>query len=250
MISGITIITICMNSAATIEDTLRSVIEQTYSGKLEYIIVDGGSTDGTLDVIEKYRQYIASVVSEPDDGISDAFNKGIGMVTGGPIGIINSDDTLLPGVLKKVTDYFAANPDVQVVHGDLELYDGNRFVKILKPPRFWWIPWRMILFNHPTAFVRREVYEKCGLFDTSYSYSMDFELFLRWIKSGIVIHYLPETLVRMRAGGASGRYVYKGFRENLRALKAYGYPILPAYLQFFSKHMVQGLLDIMNFIRE
>lgn len=240
-----------MNSASTIKDTVQSILEQKYAGELEYIIVDGGSTDGTLDIVSEFQQHITRVVSEPDDGISDAFNKGIGIATGDIIGMINSDDRLLPGVLQKIADYFDANNEVEVVHADLELYDGDRFVKILKPPRYWWIPWRMILFNHPTTFVRREVYRTCGLFDTSYRFShMDFELFLRWVKAGIVIHYLPETLVRMQAGGASGRHIYKGFRENIRALRSHGYPMAPAYMQFFTKHLVQGLLCITKYICE
>jgi len=247
----VSIITICMNSAATIEETLQSVIEQEFSGELEYIIVDGGSTDGTLDIVDKYRRHISKVVSEPDNGISDAFNKGIRLATGELIGMINSDDAFMPGTLKKITEYFVANPGVQVVHADLALYDGNRFIKILKPPRYWWIPWRMILFNHPTTFVRKKVYEECGVFDTSYRFShMDFELFLRWVRFGIIIHYLPETLVKMRAGGTSGKHIYSGFRENIRALRAHGYPMLPAYLQFVTKHFVQGLLDILSYARK
>lgn len=250
MTPTLTIITICKNSAATIEATLRSVIDQHYPGMLEYIIIDGGSTDATLDIVSRYRNHITKIVSEPDDGISDAFNKGIGLATGDIVGMINSDDYYLPDTFARIVAYFADHPEVEVVHADLELYEGSRFVKLLKPPSWWWIPWRMILFNHPTTFVRRDVYRKCGLFDISYRYShMDFELFLRWQAAGVKIQYLPWNLVRMHNGGTSGRHIYEGFRENVRALRAHGYPWLLVYFQFITKHLAQRILDLMARVR-
>jgi len=156
----------------------------------------------------------------------------------------------LPGVLAKVENYFREHQDVQVIHADLLLYDGDRFLKVLRPPKFWWIPWRMILFNHPTTFVRRHVYEKYGLFDTSYRYShMDFELFLRWQRAGVVIRYIPEVFVRMQAGGVSGRNIYQGFSENIRALGTHGFNRPLAYLQYFTKHIAQRILDVSAKIR-
>lgn len=241
----ISIVTICRNSAAHIGRAIESVLAQQWEGRTEYIIVDGASTDATMDIVRSYGDRIAKWVSEPDDGISDAFNKGIALAGGEILGFINSDDQLLPGALARVAAYFRDHPEVEVVHADLLLYDGERCLKRLRPPRYWWIPWRMILFNHPTTFVRRQVYDKCGLFDTSYRFShMDFELFLRWQKNGIVIHYLPEVLVRMQAGGASGRHIYRGFSENVRALTAHGYSRPLAYLQFVAKHLAQRILDL------
>ena len=242
--TSISIITICKNSSATIRSAIESVLSQEIDGKLEYIIVDGASTDDTMDIVRSYGNKISKSISEPDTGISDAFNKGIALAGGEIIGIINSDDFYLPGTLAKIEKYFNEHPEVEVVHADLELYDGEKFIKRLRPPRYWWIPWRMILFNHPTTFVRRHVYEKCGLFDMSYRYShMDFELFLRWIRAGVEIIYIPEVLVRMQTGGASGRHIYKGFSENLRALEAHGFSRTLALLQFFVKHLVQRILE-------
>lgn len=241
----ISIITICRDSAATIRGTIESVLTQQVADvTLQYIIVDGGSSDATMDIVRSYGGRISRYVSEPDNGISDAFNKGIALADGDVIGMINSDDLLLPGTLEKVAQYFRQHPDTEVLHADLLLYDGERFLKRLKPPRYWWIPWRMILFNHPTTFVRREVYRKCGCFDTSYRFShMDFELFLRWMRAGIVIRYLPDVLVRMQAGGTSGRHIYRGFSENVRALKAHGFSRSLAYIQFLCKHVAQRILD-------
>lgn len=246
----LSIITICKNSAATIPKTIESVLSQQFDGELQYIIVDGASTDSTMELVRSYGNRISIVISEPDEGISDAFNKGVSIASGDLIGIINSDDFYLPGTFVKVINYFKEHPEVEVIHADLELYDGDRFLKILKPPRYWWIPWRMILFNHPTTFVRRHLYDKYGLFDISYCYShMDFELFLRWIKAGVNIVYIPETLVRMHTGGASGRHIYEGFSENLRALKTHGFNPVLAYFQCFTKHIAQRILDMLSKIR-
>lgn len=243
----ISIITICRNSSATIPKTIESVLSQQFDGELQYIIVDGASTDSTMELVHSYGNRISKSISEPDNGISDAFNKGINLATGEIIGMINSDDFYLPGVLARVADYFANNPEVEVIHADLELYAGERFVKNLQPPRYWWIPWRMILFNHPTTFVRRHVYEKFGLFDTSYRYShMDFELFLRWMRADVVIHYIPEVFVRMQAGGTSGQHIYEGFSENVRALKMHGFNRVLTYFQFISKHVAQRILDMLS----
>jgi glycosyltransferase involved in cell wall biosynthesis len=240
----ITLVTICRDSAASISKTVESVLSQEWEGSLDYVIVDGGSTDSTMEIVAGFGDRISQSVSEPDQGISDAFNKGIGLARGGIIGFINSDDQLLPGALATVAGYFAAHPEVEVIHADLLLYNGECFLKRLRPPRYWWIPWRMILFNHPTCFVRRTVYSRCGLFDLSYRFShMDFELFLRWKKGGVVIHYLPETLVRMQTGGASGRHIYHGFSENVRALTAHGYSRPLAWFQFATKHLAQRILD-------
>ena len=241
----ISIITICKNSSATIRGTIESVLSQDVAGAaLQYIIVDGGSIDDTMEIVRSYGERIDRYVTEPDNGISDAFNKGIALADGDIIGMINSDDSYMPGTLATVTHYFTEHPDVEVVHADLLLYDGDRLIKVLRPPCRWWIPWRMILFNHPTTFVRRHVYETCGLFDTSYRTShMDFELFLRWMKSGVVIDYIPEVFVRMQTGGTSGRHIYQGFRENVRALTAHGFSRPLAYKQFFAKHCAQRILD-------
>ncbi len=238
-----TIITICKNCASTISNTIENVLSQNCMSEVEYIVVDGGSTDETMKIVYSYGDKISKIISEPDKGISDAFNKGIKSAKGEIIGMINSDDSYLPGVLKKVEEYLAEYPEVEVIHADLLLLDGERLLKLLKPPRYWWIPWRMILFNHPTTFVRRHVYDICGLYDSSYRYSMDFELFLRWIKAGMTIRYLPEVFVKMQVGGASGRNIYQGFKENLRAQKRHDFNMPLAYFQFLLKHIVQCILD-------
>ncbi|OGR24276.1 MAG: hypothetical protein A2X83_05435 [Desulfuromonadales bacterium GWD2_54_10] len=242
----ISIITIAKNSSNTITKTIESVLSQEFAGVFEYIVVDGDSTDTTMQIIRSYGNRISKSISEPDNGISDAFNKGIRLASGDIVGMINSDDIYLPGTLAKVERYFEEHQEVEVIHADLLLYDGEFLQKVLRPPRYWWIPWRMILFNHPTTFVRRRVYDKCGFFDTSYRYSMDFELFLRWMKTGVVIRYIPEIWVCMQAGGTSGKHIYQGFSENIRALKAHGFNCPLAYIQYYTKHIAQRILDVIS----
>lgn len=245
---AISIVTICKDSAATIRTTIDSVVaERDYL--FEYIIVDGNSRDGTQDIVRSYGGQVDTFVSEPDDGVSAAFNKGIALATGKIIGLINSDDVLLPGTLHKVAGYFAAHPSVDVLHGDVLLYDGNVFIKRLKPAGRWWYPWRLVLFNHPATFVRREVYLHHGGFDTNYRVAMDVEIFLRWIRHNIRIEYLPQALVRMGAGGVSGRCALLGYREARRALACYGYPAVPASIQYLARVVLQRVVAVQEKLR-
>lgn len=237
----ITIVTICRNAEATLAHTIKSVSDQQFP-QLEYVIIDGASTDFTVNIVNSFGKMIDVFVSEPDAGIADAFNKGIGLASGEIIGIINADDQLLPGTLAKVAQYFEEFPDIDVIHADILLYDGERFVKRISPPDRWWYPWRLVLFNHPATFVRRKVYEKFGGFDIRYKYTMDVELYLRWIRSGVAISYLNQPLVLMQAGGASGINTTQVFIEKRRALLTYGYSRLLVEFQFVFQFAVQAVV--------
>jgi glycosyltransferase involved in cell wall biosynthesis len=249
----LSIITVCRNSAATIAKTIECVLVQKNSGD-EYLIIDGASTDGTQDIVSSF-QGIDYVISEPDTGIADAFNKGLCRVTGQIVGIINADDQLCSSALARVRSYFSDNPNVDVIHGDVLLYEGSLFIKRIKPAGRWWYPWRLVLFNHPATFVRREVYEKWGHFDDSYAIAMDVEIFLRWMRKGVTIAYLPETLVAMQAGGVSGRSALKGYREVKRALSVHGYSALLVNLQYVARFglqlvvMTQGKLRKIGWVK-
>jgi glycosyltransferase involved in cell wall biosynthesis len=234
----ITMVTICRNAEATIVRTIKSVSNQQFQ-RLEYIVIDGASSDSTMDIVSSFDKIIDIVVSEPDDGIADAFNKGIGRASGDIIGFINADDQLLPGTLAKVAQLFEAFAELDVLHGDVLLYDGEEFIKQIAPAGRWWYPWRLVLFNHPATFVRRRAYERLGLFDTSYRYAMDDELYLRWVRNNIKIHYLSEPMVRMQTGGASGKNTTQVFIEKRRALLTHGYSRLFVELQFACRFAVQ-----------
>lgn len=238
----VSVVTICRNSANTITATIESVLRQQIEGRLEYIVVDGVSNDGTQDIVLSYGPLVSKFISEPDNGISEAFNKGIGLSNGDIIGLINSDDQLTDNSLAFVERYFLEHPEVDVIHGDILLYENGLFIKRIKPPRYWWLPWRLIVINHPATFVRRRVYEQYGLFDTSFRFAMDIDIFLRWKNGGLVIRYLPEVFARMEGGGIGGQNAWLAFAENRRAMLKNGYSWLLASLQYLGRFGVQFIV--------
>ncbi len=236
----LSLITVCYNSKPTIERTIHSVLEQK-TANIEYIIIDGGSIDGTQEIVHSFGDKIDVFISEPDRGISDGFNKGIALAKGKIIALVNSDDTLLPGTVQRVLDYFQRHPDCQVLHGDLLLYNGDILVKRLVPAGRWWYPWRLVLFNHPATFVKKSVYDTFGLFSLNYRIAMDVEIFLRWFKAGVRINYLPEALVAMYYGGVSNSRPYDGYREAQCAFIQHGYPLVVVYLLYVAKCLLHHI---------
>ncbi len=231
----VTIVTICLNSKDTIARTIRSIINQK-TPSIEYIVVDGGSIDGTQEIVRSFGDHVDIFVSEPDCGIADAFNKGIKLASGSIISIINSDDYLLPETLQKIVDFFNNHPDCQVVHGDILLYNRqDKLVKRVVPAERWWYPWRLVFFNHPATFVRHTAYIQYGLFDTNYRIAMDIDMFARWVSAGVNICYLPEPLVAMHYGGLSDRRPFEGYKEARQALILNGYPVFTVTLLYFIK---------------
>lgn len=245
----ISIVTVCKNAASTISETIRSVVTKK-TNNIEYIIIDGASSDGTKDIVKRYSSSIDTFVSEEDCGISDAFNKGIFLANNELVYLLNGDDRLVPGALNIVMEFYKENPSVDVIHGDVLLYEGATFVKRVKPSKRWWYPWRLVLFNHPATFVRKNVYEKYGGYDKSYKIAMDVEIFLRWRKNGVNIAYLPKPLARMQAGGVSGRHAREGCRECFKALIDHGYPSKLAQLQYYGRLVLIFFISMRhNFIK-
>ena len=225
----ISIITVCYNSEKTIGDTLRSVFEQKYEN-IEHIIIDGGSTDRTLAVVATAGAHVAKIVSEPDNGIYDAMNKGIALATGDVVGFINADD-FYPGptVLAVVASAFESS-GADCCYGDL-CYVKQEDVS--KTVRYWRsAPFTLGLFGrgwcppHPTFFVRREVYTRLGGFDLSFKIAADFELMARYLEAAqITSLYIPQVLVKMRLGGTTNRSLINIFKQNVeirRALSSIG----------------------------
>ncbi len=204
----ITVITVCYNARDTIRDTIESVQSQTWKD-VEHIIVDGGSDDGTLDIIDEYRNGISKLINGPDQGIYHAMNKGIRVATGDVIGTLNADDVYEnEQVLEWVASLMDDKEGYEGVYGDLAYVERENldcFVRFWKAGSYergafkrGWMP------PHPTFFVKRSVYEKFGLFRTELWTSADYEIMLRFIhRYGIKLAYLPETLIRMRSGGQS-----------------------------------------------
>lgn len=203
----ISIITITHNSAKTLGRALESVRQQTYPD-IEHILVDGASTDGTRAMIEAYAASHQDVrwVSEKDDGIYNALNKGIRMATGDVIGFLHSDDVLYnANTIAHIANAFET-AKVDVVYGDLQYCKGDKVVRQWQSnafhPRalkYGWMP------PHPTMYVRREVYEQVGLYDEWFRISADYDMILRIFTSGFTTCYLPQVLVRMEVGGTSNR---------------------------------------------
>ncbi len=247
------IVTVAYNSASTIRDTIESVLYQSFSN-IEYIIIDGLSKDNTVDIIKEYEPKFNKKmrwISEKDNGIYDAMNKGLNMATGDVIGIINSDDILSdPKALSKVMTYFIEDDSIDCVYADLYYVSQNDINNIV---RYWktgekrsfskgWHP------AHPTFYVKKSVYDKKGVFDLNFKLAADFELMLRLVeKERISMIYLPEPLVKMRLGGATSKNFTNIKNGNLECIQAFKknrisvsplypfYRLLPKIFQFFNR---------------
>ena len=221
----VSIITVCYNSEKTIRDTIESVLTQDYTN-IEYIVIDGLSKDTTIDIVNEYRGKIAKIISEPDQGIYDAMNKGIKYSTGDIVGILNSDDFFdNPSIISDVVKHFNSNPTASLVIGDVVYVDPNNTEKItrfyssrkFKPfkLRFGWMP------PHAATFIKTGVYNKFGNYSTNYEISADYELFVRLLLLHKVCYSrIDKVLVRMRTGGVSSSGIKSNFLLNTEIVKA------------------------------
>jgi len=211
----VSVITVVLNNKDYVEASIRSVLAQTYSG-IEHIIIDGGSTDGTVDVIRRCNGKISQFINEPDNGIYDAMNKGIRLATGDIIGILNSDDFYADeNAVSEVVKEFEKKK-VDSVFADLVFIkrdNPNKIVRYYKSSnfspdkfRYGWMP------AHPTFFAKHSVYKQYGMFRTDYKLASDYELLTRFLgKYKISYSYIPRVLIKMRTGGVST----KSFKNNI-----------------------------------
>lgn len=222
----ISVITAVCNNRDTIAEALDSVLAQSHAD-VELIVIDGGSTDGTLEVLRSYGDRISMLVSEPDQGMYDALNKGIRLATGEVAGFLHSDDVFADAdSLAHIADGFFSE-EVDAVYGNLVYVRRDNPQQVVRH-------WKAGMFTlhrlrrgwmppHPAFYVRRAVYERLGGFDTSYRIAADYDCMLRFLSSGIKTVYVPQVLVRMRLGGASNRSLgnmLRKSREDYRALKS------------------------------
>ena len=247
----ITIITITYNSAKTVRDTLESVKSQKFNGELEYIVVDGVSSDGTQDIIAEYKDVVTKFISEPDKGIYDAMNKGIRLATGDVVGILNSDDIFYDNnVLETIANTFEQN-DCDSVFGNLQFVkenDLNTVVRIWKGSPYkkgaflkGWHP------AHPTFYVKRSIYEKYGLFDISLDVSADFELMLRFIeKYSITAFYVDCNIVKMRMGGESTGSISKIIQGNKNILRGFKKNNLKPYPFYTLRRLLPKVVSVIK----
>jgi glycosyltransferase involved in cell wall biosynthesis len=232
----VSIITVVLNGAETIQQTIESVLNQEYRD-IEYIIVDGGSADGTLDIINKYKKDVAKVISEPDNGIYEAMNKGIKLSTGEVIAFLNSNDVYADNTILRRMAEFICHNDLDAAYGDLVYVDQNntnRATRFWKTGEYksgafrygWVIP-------HPAFFCRRKFFKELGYFNEEFQIAADFELMLRFIeKHHIKVGYLPQTVVRMRTGGKANvlRGMIRGNWEILQSFRLNNLHLSPWFL--------------------
>ena len=221
----VSIVIVVYNNRGTVAQAIESVHSQRYAD-VELIVVDGASSDGTREVLAQYASKISVLVSEPDRGIYDALNKGIGLATGDIIGFLHSDDLLADEAA--ITRVVACMKDstVDAVYGDLVYVRQDDTARVVRT-------WRAGVFNrtslargwmppHPTFYARREIYERFGGFDTTFRIAADYDCMLRFLKAGIRVGYIPHLQVRMRVGGISNRSfasIVAKSREDFRALR-------------------------------
>lgn len=220
----VSIITVVYNNQKTIADAIQSVLNQDYT-PIEYIVVDGASTDATIKIVQDYQEKIYQFISEPDQGIYDAMNKGLKLATGDIIGILNSDDFYNNKyIISQVVDEFK-HKKVDLVFGDVAYVKPDNLGKIIRyyssasfhPSKFeWgWMP------AHPSCFLKREIYEKYGYFKTDYKIGADYELLVRFIgKNKISYSYIPQLFVKMRTGGVSNKNLMTYWTLNKEVVRS------------------------------
>lgn len=213
----LSIITPVFNAVETLEKTILSVINQSRDSELEYIIVDGGSTDGSLEVIERYRDKIDILISEKDRGVYDAMNKGISCATGDIIGIINSDDWYNEGALKKVEQVFKETPEIYIVYSPINNYFDGKYLNTFVPGNLENLIYKFTI-NHPSCFVKNSVYEQVGLYDLSYSIAADYDFIFRAYISGVKFRQIETPLASYSLNGMSGKPLnkFQQIRESWR----------------------------------
>lgn len=234
----VSIITVVYNGAKTLEQTIQSVINQTYKN-IEYIIIDGESTDGTLDIIKKYEKHISILRSEPDKGLYDAMNKGIQLANGELIGMINSDDWYELDAVEIMTNQYLANPDKKIFHadrynvltnGEKEIYRHNPSVLKFK--------FHGMTYNHPSMFVTKEEYCE-HLYNINLKGLSDYQFVLEaYLNDKTKFHYVPKTIVNYRLDGLSAEMPLKtalkeGFKARKLARMNLFYNLFSVGLRFF-----------------
>jgi len=241
----VSIITVSYNSAETIRDTIESVRRQTYP-HIEYIVVDGGSTDGTVDILKENEEAIDHWVSESDEGIYDAMNKGIRKSNGYIIGILNSDDWYEPDTVESVVRVFEDHDGVDIVHGAMKLWSEKGETDGYYGKKSDTSPLLTAPYNHPTCFVRRNVYKDIGLFDVTIPTAADYDFMLQCVQSRHRAKYIDRVLTNFRQGGATSKYQISPIYQIWRVLKKNNYALTAVTLSILFRITRDVLSLILN----
>ncbi|MFB6225660.1 MAG: glycosyltransferase family 2 protein [Candidatus Paceibacteria bacterium] len=241
----VTIITPVHNGSYTLQRTINSIRRQKYE-EIEYIVVDGGSTDGTREIIKKNEDIIDYWTSEPDKGPYDAMNKGIKVATGDLIGILNSDDLFLDHTLETVVSKYKGTKDLCIIYGNLVkfgkggheiLFEGDMTQEAFRKCS--------IQLNHPTCFVPKRIYDKYGLFDTSFETGADRELMYRMHREGVEFVKVDKVLAKFRLGGLTSNFdIRKSFRVLVDSFRMHKRHNLP--YEYFIPHVLRGFIGNMT----
>jgi glycosyltransferase involved in cell wall biosynthesis len=244
----VSIITVVYNNDKTIRQAIQSVLSQTY-GDIEYIIIDGQSSDNTINIINDYKDFLGYFVSEKDTGIYDAMNKGIFAANGDVIGILNSDDIFNDvHVVEIIMSQFIKSPTLDIVYGDLEYvnkYNINKVVRNWKSKSYY----NRFFENgnvppHPTLFVKKSVYEKAGVFNLNFKLAADYEFMLRIFKKfNFKSKYINEVIVKMRLGGATNKSISNIKYQNKEILLAWKNNNLKAPFLLMPLRIVKRLIQ-------
>lgn len=234
IIPKVSLITVCLNSAKTLTDTIESIVAQSYQN-LEYIIIDGGSTDGTLEIIRRHEKHISVWLSEPDNGIYDAMNKGIRMATGEIVGIVNSDDFLEDNALDVISTAYIKNKQAEVIYGKARVIDDKAKISFIVRPPLDLSGKKIYGMNipHGGVYITKKCYEKHGLYNIKYSLAADHELMVRLATRDINFMYIDEILINQRLGGASSANFLKTINEYRIININNGQSYYKAWMQYF-----------------
>lgn len=230
----VTIITVVFNSVNTLEQAIKSVINQSYPN-IEYIVIDGGSNDGSVEVIEKFSSRVNYWISEKDEGIYYAMNKALKQASGAIIGILNSDDWYERNAIELAVNYYCSNLDVDIIHGLLRFIGANEKPDSVVGHYSSFLDNGMI--EHPTCFIKKSLYDRVGDFNTNYRSAADYEWMLRARRVGAEFLFIPELLTNFRRGGMSDSFY--GFTEELSIKKQFGLisPFKCFYWKVYSKYL-------------
>lgn len=247
----ISIITVVYNNEKTILDAMQSVLSQSYKN-IEYVIIDGGSTDNTVNLINRHKDKLWYFVSEKDNGLYDAMNKGICASTGDLIGILNSDDMYQDSdVITSVIDQFNSDPKLDILYGDLVYVKSDNTDKVV---RYWKSKGYYDRFfenanvpPHPALFVRSKVYKEAGFFDLDYKIAADYEFMLRIFKNHkFNSKYTKKLMVRMRLGGASNANLTSIIKQNKEVLNAWKKNNLKSPFYLMPLRVIKKIIQFLN----
>lgn len=248
----VSIITVVYNAVSTINDSINSVINQTCFQDVEYIIIDGGSTDGTLQILNNHKNFFTFFISEKDLGIYDAMNKGILLASGDIVGILNADDLYLnKTVIENVINVFNTDPGLDIVYGDLVYVrknDTESFIRIWKSS-----PYYSNFFEdgnvppHPSVFIKNSVYNKAGQFNLGFKLAADYEFLLRIFKKfNFKSRYHPAIIVKMRYGGATNKNFKNIIWQNIEILRAWKANGLNVPISFIFRKIIKRLAQFVR----